>query len=115
MTLLGLLSNARTAGFEIDRDADGLLRIRGPRTAETLARALLARKAEVLTAVHVWNGRAGVLDWRHARVLDNPWPCVLCGARTLLLDPWDGEPMHKSCAEAAIRQRNDRDTPPRAA
>jgi len=102
MTLLGLLGRARIAGFEIDRDTDGLLRIRGPRTAVVLARELLARKAEVLTVVHVWNGRAVALDWRHGRIFESPRPCALCGVPTLLLDPWDQRPAHKTCAEVAI-------------
>jgi hypothetical protein len=103
VTLLQLLGSARTAGLELDRGPDGLLRIRGPKSTDALARGLLARKAEVLTIVHLWHGRADALDWRQAHVLDWPRRCMLCGRPTLLLDPWDREPTHKTCAELLIR------------
>jgi hypothetical protein len=102
-TLLQLLASAREAGFAMDHGPDGALKLRGPKEAGQLARELLARKPEVLTVLHVWNDRAPMLDWRHARVLDYSRPCVICTRSTLLLDPWDGKPTHKTCAERVIR------------
>jgi hypothetical protein len=102
-SLIDLLAGARHAGFVFARNADGQLVIRGPRSAEPLVRQLLARKAEVLTTVSVYNGAATRLDWRKGHILDQSQPCVLCGKRTLLIEPYDGRPCHKTCAEAAIR------------
>ncbi|MGI8452127.1 MAG: hypothetical protein ACR2MP_34070 [Streptosporangiaceae bacterium] len=102
-TLLQLLARARREGMSIDLDHDGTLRIQGPQSGGPLARALLARKPEVLTVTDIWNGRAEMLDWRHARVLEESRACGTCGSRTLLLDPWDDQPTHKTCAEALIR------------
>jgi hypothetical protein len=44
---LTLLNEARAAGLEVRTDGDRLV-VRGPRSAETLARQLLAHKAELL-------------------------------------------------------------------
>lgn len=101
--LVQMLTQARRARLFIDEGPDGRLVIRGDREQDQLARALLARKPEVLTVVHIWNGRAARLDWRHAGVADRPQPCVLCRRSTLLRDPWDGQPCHKTCLESAIR------------
>ena len=101
--LIHLLAQARRARLFIDQAPDGRLVIRGDNQHEQLAQALLARKPDVLTVVHVWNGRAPRLDWRRARVADRPEPCVLCRRNTLLRDPWDSQPCHKTCLETAIR------------
>lgn len=101
--LVELLARARQQGLTIGRGADGTLRIRGPKASEPLARALLARKAEVLTAEPVYNGTALRLDWRREPILTSPQPCVLCRRPTLLIEPWDKRPAHKTCCEAAIR------------
>jgi len=45
-----LLDDARASGLTLARDGDRVI-VRGPATAATLARALLARKAEVLDAI----------------------------------------------------------------
>jgi hypothetical protein len=100
-TVITLLSRARMAGLRL-ADEEGVLRVRGPRTQEALVGELLARKKDVLGAVHVYNRTASRLDWRRGQILDEPVPCVLCGRRTILLDLWDRKPCHKSCAEAAI-------------
>ena len=77
--------------------------IRGPRSQQPLVRALLARKPDVLAVLAVYNGDAQRLDWRRERILDQMQPCSLCCQSTLLIEPYDGRPCHKSCAEAAIR------------
>jgi hypothetical protein len=102
-TLIELLAAAHRAGLVLAHRPDGQLVIRGPRSHEPLVRSLLARKPEVLTALAVYNGDAPKLDWRKGRILDQAQPCVLCGKRTLLIEPYDDRPCHKSCAEAAIR------------
>ena len=102
-TLIELLAAARRAGLVIAYQPDGQLVIRGPRAHEPLVRSLLARKPEVLTALAVYNGDAPKLDWRKGRILEQLQPCVLCGKRTLLIEPYDERPCHKTCAEAAIR------------
>lgn len=45
------------------------------------------------------------LDWRGARVVDEPRPCVLCGKPTILLSPAKGAPCHKRCAEDWLQHR----------
>jgi hypothetical protein len=101
--LVRLLAQARRAQLFIDQAPGGRLVIRGDHQHEQLAQALLARKPDVLTVVHVLNGRAPRLDWHRARVADSPSPCILCRRNTLLRDPWDGKPCHKTCLETAIR------------
>lgn len=100
--LLELLADARRAGLVLAREDDRLV-IRGPREHEQLVKSLLARKPDVLTVLDAYNGTVTGLDWRHARVLVEPRPCVLCGRRALLAEPYDQQPCHKICAEAAIR------------
>jgi hypothetical protein len=107
-TVIDLLVQARQAGLTLTR-IDGAradedtLRVRGPRSAEPLVQELLSRKKDVLTTVSVYNGLVTCLDWRKGRILDQSQPCVLCGKKTLLIEPYDGRPCHKSCAQAAIR------------
>ncbi len=101
--LVHLLRQGRRAHLWIDESPAGRLVVRGDRRHAALADQLLARKADVLSVVHLWNGRTPILDWRRARVADDPAPCVLCRRSTLLRDPWDNLPCHKTCAEAAIR------------
>jgi hypothetical protein len=43
----------------------------------------------------VYNGLVTCLDWRKGRILDKPKPCVLCGKKTLLIEPYDSRPCHK--------------------
>ena len=50
MAGLTLLEEARAAGLTVRADGDRLV-VRGPKWGEPLARALLARKAEVLAAL----------------------------------------------------------------
>lgn len=98
--LTDLLRQAQAAGFRLATD-NGMLQLNGPRSHETLARKLLARKADVLAAVDVYNGTVPVLDWCRFPISDQPRQCVICGRITVLLD-WDRRPCHKQCAEAAI-------------
>lgn len=102
-TVIDLLVQARNARLTLTRGEDDTLRIRGPRSAETLVHELLERKEQVLTTVAIYNGLVERIDWRKGRILDQPKPCVLCGKKTLLIEPYDGRPCHKTCAEAAIR------------
>ncbi len=41
-----------------------------------------------------------VLDWRHATVLHRPQQCTGCGKPCHLLNPANGQPWHKTCADA---------------
>ncbi len=100
-SLLELIAAARRAELVVTRRSDGQLVIRGPRQHEQLVRALLDRKPDVLA---VYAGEADRLDWRRQRILDEPRPCSLCRRPTLLIEPYDKRPCHKSCAEAAIRR-----------
>lgn len=101
--LLELLAAARRAELVLARRADGQLVIRGPRKHEQLVRALLDRKPDVLAVLAVCSGGAPRLDWRREPILEQPRPCALCCRPTLLIEPYDGRPCHKTCAEAAIR------------
>jgi hypothetical protein len=103
-TVIELLVQARSRRLTLTCGEDDTLRIRGPRSAEPIVRELLERKADVLTTVNVYNGLVKRLDWRKGRILDQPEPCVLCGKKTLPIEPYDGRPCHKGCAEAAIGQ-----------
>jgi hypothetical protein len=105
-TVIELLAQARQVGLVLALGDDDTLRVRGPRSAESIARELLARKEQVLTTVSLYNGAVTRLDWRKGRILGEPKPCVQCGNKTLLIEPYDGRPCHKSCAEAAIRWGN---------
>lgn len=101
MTLIRALIAARAAGATITRDGDRLI-VRGPQAVRPYAQALIARKDEALTLVDYLTGTASALVWRTAKVADRPGRCVLCGKPALLLDPYDGKPTHKVCAEAAL-------------
>jgi hypothetical protein len=103
-TVIDLLEQARRSKLILSCSDGETLSIRGPRSAEPLVRELLERKADVLTTVNVYNGLAGRLDWRKGKILDQPKPCVLCGKKTLLIEPYDNRPCHKTCAETAIRR-----------
>jgi len=98
--LLDLLGQARRAGLTLGRDGDQLT-IRAPATAAPLARALLARKAEVFETLDVSTGNAPVLDWQAAEHTHLA-PCVACGRPARLRDPYDHRPWHKTCAEARL-------------
>lgn len=99
--LIPLVIQARRAGLVLDRGGDGRLTVRGDRRHERLVRQLLARKAEVLTLVDLYNGRRAGLDWNNASVAEQG-RCVLCRGPALLRDPYDGAPCHKVCAEQQI-------------
>ena len=103
VTLIEMLAQARRAGLVLGRKPDSQLVVRGPRSYEPLVRSLLGRKPEVLTVLAVYNGDALRLDWRRQPILDQPRPCVLCHKPTLLIEPFDDRPCHKTCAEASIR------------
>lgn len=101
-TLVELLVAARHAGLHVDAE-HGTVNITGPRTAEPLARALLARKPDVLRVVDYLAGRAAVLGWADSVLLIRPEPCVLCGRPASLREPYDQRPCHKGCVETALR------------
>jgi len=103
-TVIELLAEAHRVGLALSHEPDDTLRIRGPRAAGPIARQLLARKNDVLATVSVYNGQVARLDWRKGTILDQPRLCVLCGRQTLLIEPYDGRPCHKTCAEDAIGQ-----------
>jgi hypothetical protein len=100
---LELIASARRAGLVLARNSDGQLVIRGPRAHEQIVRALLARKADVLAVMAVYNGEVRRLDWRREPILGEMQPCSLCHRRTVFIEPFDRRPSHKTCAEAAIR------------
>jgi hypothetical protein len=100
--LLDMLAAARRAGLVLTRRDDQLV-IRGPREHEQLVRALLDRKPDVLAVLAVYNGEVPRLDWRREPLLADYKPCALCRRSTLLVEPFDGRPCHKTCAEAVIR------------
>ena len=101
--LLESLAAAKRAGLVLARKPDGQLVIRGPPEHEPLVRSLLNRKPDVLAILAVYNGDATRLDWRRERILEESRPCALCGRPTVLVEPYDSRPAHKTCAEAAIR------------
>lgn len=76
---LALLAEARAAGLEI-QTCDGRIVIRGPRSAEPIARRLIAHKADVLQALAIpdpfvtpadlpagwhfaWDERAAIMEY----------------------------------------------------
>jgi len=80
--------------------------IDGPAGTGHLITALRRRPDVVAHAIHVYTGAAAVLDWsglHRAAVVTPSRPCRFCGRPTMLLDPFDRLPCHKTCAEAAIR------------
>ena len=101
-TLLTLLAAARRAGLVITR-ADDELAITAPSGSGQLVKALRARTRDVLPLADLYAGRVDHLDWRAARVLDDPRPCVICRRPARLVDPYDGQPAHKACAEHLVR------------
>ena len=101
--LIQLLAQARRAGLVFVHGPDDQIVIRGPRSCEPLVRALLTRKADLLTVLAIYNGHVQRLNWRREPILGQPQPCVLCRRSTLLIEPYDSQPCHKTCAEAVIR------------
>jgi len=99
--LVLVLVRARKAGLTIDRDGTRLT-VRGDRQHAALVGEILRRKAETLTLVDLYNGRATALDWRHATVAERAEPCRICRRRAHVRDPFDGVPMHKTCAEQTL-------------
>lgn len=101
--LIHLLAKARRSGLVFADGPDGQLVIRGPRSCEPLVRSLLVRKTDVLSVLAIYNGLVQRLDWRRQPILGTPQPCILCLRPTFLIEPYDGQPCHKTCAEAVIR------------
>lgn len=101
-TLIELLASSRRAVLSLSQ-RDGQLVIRGDRAHGRLVRAVLDRKPDVLAVLAVYNGDAPRLDWRREPILDQAKPCTLCARPTLMIEPYDKRPCHKTCAEAAIR------------
>ena len=100
--LVELLAQARRTGLSLAQKDDRLV-IRGPREHESLVQALLHRKLDVLPLLAVYNGDVSRLDWRREPILGDFQPCALCNRPTLLIEPYDGRPCHKTCAETAVR------------
>lgn len=100
--LLELFTAAHRARLTLTRDGTKLV-ISGPRSNAELAAALIARKGDVLPLLPVWTGDAPRLDWRREPILSDFRPCALCHRSTLLVEPYDGRPCHKTCAESVIR------------
>lgn len=107
-TLVHLLAQARDVGLTIEHDGAGI-RVTGPRTAGPLVHALQERRQEVLTVVDYLTGRAAALDWQRAEV-SRQTTCLLCRRPAYLRDPYDHQPMHKTCAEAALDTQPSGDT-----
>lgn len=99
--LLNVLQ-ARRVGMAFAREG-ALLVLDGPRNAEPLARALLARKVEVFTLLDLLTGAAPALDWRSTGWA-RPAPCRACALPSRQRDPYDGHPWHQRCAETALAQ-----------
>lgn len=72
MGALKLITEARSAGLKL-RAEGGRLVIRGPRSAEPIAKALLDRKAEVLPFLRESLGS------REEKPDAATWPCPRCG------------------------------------
>ncbi|MBB6001342.1 hypothetical protein HNR25_005173 [Streptomonospora salina] len=96
-----LLARAKAAGLTL-RALDGRLRIAGPRRHGDLGQALLERKETVLEILPTYLGERPGLDWCHGGVGELA-PCLLCGRPSLVRDPYEYVPMHKLCADPAIR------------
>jgi hypothetical protein len=80
MDSLILLDEARAAGLEVTTDGDRLV-VRGPKRCESLARQLLAHKAELLTLLRQ-ETRPQTYTPRHPgglRLVDTTRPCKACG------------------------------------
>lgn len=105
MTLVELLAAARSAGLTLTAGPDGTLTVNGPRTAGHIARALLARKADVVPIVAFFAGTVTTLNWNRARLAPVGATCRLCGKPASLIDPYDpgAGALHKTCAEYSIR------------
>jgi hypothetical protein len=91
---LNLLLEAGAAGLTVMADGDRLV-IRGPKSADTVARRLLARKAVVLAALSAGNGNTTPVNpEKHSGSVDSscPWDeatepgpaCPVCGS----LESW---------------------------
>ena len=101
--LIEQVAQALAAGATIGRDGEDLV-LRGPRSARPALKALSGHKADVLSLVDSIAGRTAGLNWRDATVGERSGRCVLCRRWALLRDPRDGQPMHKVCAEQALRR-----------
>lgn len=112
MTLLELLVAARAARIELFRGTTGILRMRRPDDAAPLAGQLIGRKKDLLAVVDFYSGTTATLGWKTARTAPDGSTCVLCGGSTMLLDPYDGQPCHKTCYETAIAPGTTHPTTP---
>jgi len=100
MVGLTLLAEARAAGLDVEAGADGRLIVRGPRSAEAIARRLLAHKADVMALLRP---DAGQPD-RRADLAAGEFQCPRCAA-TRFVDvvlnhpPHDGRSTRRDCAQ----------------
>ena len=91
--LIALLAQAQAAGVRIGRSDEGGVTLRAPKAAGALAKQLRAREADLLA----------LLDWRRARIADDPQPCLICRRLAILRDPAEHRPAHKVCVDRLIR------------
>lgn len=89
--LVLIVQQAHQIGIRFERRRDGSLGIRTNAAADTVARALRARDAEVLR----------LFEWRNASVADAA-SCLLCSKPTILREPVDSRPCHKICCDALL-------------
>lgn len=103
-TGIQLLARAQDAGITMTRTGTGIA-LDGPADTRPLIAALRARQPLLRNTFWVYTGAARLLDWRNdcrATVIARPEPCHLCGNPTCLLEPFDRQPCHKTCAETAL-------------
>jgi len=103
-TAIQLLADAQAAGVILTRGHAGI-DIDGPAHTAELVAALRDRPAAVRNTFWVYTGAARLLDWgteHRATVITKPEPCHLCRQPTALLDPFDRQPCHKTCAETIL-------------
>jgi hypothetical protein len=103
-TGIQLLARAQDAGVTLTRTGAGI-DLDGPADARPLIAALRGRQPLLRNAFWVYTGAARLLDWRNdcrATVIARAEPCHLCGQPACLLDPFDRQPCHKTCAETVL-------------
>lgn len=103
-TGIQLLAHAQDAEITLTRTGTSV-DLDGPATARPLITALHARQPLLRNAFWVYTGAARLLDWRtdcRATVTARTELCHLCDQPTVLLDPFDRQPCHKTCAETAL-------------
>ncbi|MFC0533949.1 hypothetical protein [Phytohabitans kaempferiae] len=103
-TGIQLLARAQDAGVTLTRTGTGI-DLDGPADARPLIAARRDRQPLLRNAFWLYTGAARLLDWRtehRATVIARTELCHLCDQPTVLLDPFDRQPCHKTCAEAAL-------------